>query len=324
MIEFNCPKCNGPLAAGDDLAGTMVACRHCSAWALVPGGGQAPVESEEHTTQAPCLFCREHIPLRLSDIGIPIRCPHCGGMLHVLPDPTTAMPSLRRYDEERAERPLSWRERARAISLEASWRTVKQILFHPVRFFRAMPLRGVGGLPFAVGVNVIGALLRFMLDVLCLFLFSHFLRTAPPWFTGPVGQSERLNSLVCTLPGCLVVIPALTMFRVAAGAVMSYAILRVSTERKPDFSATFEVIGYSEAGSFFRYLPVFGFSLAAVLSVVLAAIGFRETNKVGLGAAVTAAIVPPILLGLMCAGVVVWFGGDVSLVTGPLWWLEWK
>ena len=311
MIEFACPKCSGPLAAPDEQAGTMVACRHCSEWITVP---HPEFEDHESDLSVRCPLCAQDISLRPSDAGMTLSCPHCGALLQVERNGAPHALRLRPARTGPETQPTPWEHRVDSGVLKAIWRTFKSVAFRPGAFYRHMSTYGAAGTSFAIWTNLIAATVSWTVGFVASLVLA---RGANP--TPPIGPGF-FSAMFCGLLGVFIVIPVITVVGLLLHAAISHLILRVTGNARSAFAATCDVVGYSTAVNLFTPIPHVGHSLAQIWSAVLTAVGLREVHKTNIVLAAIAAVAPRILLMLLWIGICIKIWGPSVVYRLFPWW----
>jgi len=204
------------------------------------------------------------------------------------------------------ERGTAWEDGGGFIS--AFFKTVKESLFSPVRFFRNNAV-GKGywsALIFGLIVGVIG------LGVAMVWQWHFFSR----WFpiqTLPV-VPYNLHLVVMT-----VALPFLVVVSILIGSVVTHICLLIVGGNKSGFRTTFRVICYSYSGQIFSIIPFIGSTVGGIYSLILTIIGVREGHGISTGRAVLAVLFPFILavgLGILAAIFLPLFLGGIKFFGG--------
>jgi len=197
-------------------------------------------------------------------------------------------------DEDKAFMPAVPWEDGQRRSLPALGLTVDQILRHPKRFFRSLPLGGGLAEPFgfALLLGTMWFLSRLCWQAVFEGTVSGPLGGLTAFMWDDVGWPPQLVwGLVLLTPGYV----ALSLFLESA---FLYLALRLVGPLGVSFEAVFRVVAYSQAAAVFSLLPWLGGVLAPLYQLALLIIGLAETLLISLGRAVVALILAGVLLTL--------------------------
>ena len=175
------------------------------------------------------------------------------------------------------------RKNATAV-IERFFRTMKEVLFSPTLFFRNMPVnKGIQNpLLYGVIIGFVGGLL----NLLWQYAFSGVLGTI----------NVFLTAYVLIYAFALPFLIAIGLF-VFSGVF--HVVLMVVGGDKRGFEATFRVVSYSTSTQVLSLLPLLGWLIAPIYSLVLFIIGFRESHRIGTGRAAFAVLLPLILVTVL-------------------------
>lgn len=85
-------------------------------------------------------------------------------------------------------------------------------------------------------------------------------------------------------------------------------------EKRLDYATAVSIVGFAQAASVFKIVPVLGGTIAALFAMVLSVIGVTETYRVTTGRAIVIALFPTILFwGLIFASVLAFFSAILML-----------
>ncbi|OFZ20869.1 MAG: hypothetical protein A2X94_04980 [Bdellovibrionales bacterium GWB1_55_8] len=190
------------------------------------------------------------------------------------------------------------------------------ILFHPVDFFRLMPVRGglAGPLAFALITHWLGSALSFLWSGLASgpsTALDAFFRLAPYWseevdhpgrgaaFDRMRDQTQEWFSGVSSV----IIDPFLTLFSILLTAVFVFIGARILVplqDGKNRPAVTYEsaarIVAYGMAPAILSGLPFAGSALSAIFIAIYTILGAREVYRVGMGRAVVIALFPKLLI----------------------------
>ena len=166
--------------------------------------------------------------------------------------------------------------------------TVKEMVTHPVGFFRSIARRGdyANSLIFALVCTVISAVIGGFLGVLYATLGI-----------GDAGAGEAIGTFVASM-FFMPIIFTIALF-VGAG-ILHLLVALIIKPADTGFEATFRVVSYANVTELVSWVPVLGPLVATVASVVLAIIGVREVHETTTGKAALVVLIPAVV-GLLVA-----------------------
>jgi hypothetical protein len=178
----------------------------------------------------------------------------------------------------------------------AFFRTIKEVLFSPISFFRTMPVDK--NIHSALIYGIIMGFFVALSAILWQFAFSGFL-----------GHSEGTQGIEALFAPFFFIIYALVLplliiygLFVASG-ILHTALMLVGGNRK-GLDATFRVVAYTQSTQVFYLVPFLGVFIYLVYTPILMAIGFKESHQISTGKAVFAVLLPAIIviaLGIIVA-----------------------
>ena len=139
---------------------------------------------------------------------------------------------------------IPWEERKEIGFLKALRLTLKEIIFHPIRFFSKMANEEEFGNPFFFAVIML--CMSSVIALVCEFVFIKFLLSI-----GQHGKSQTFSSLIYVLSFLLIFISGVIRFLITCGIVHLGFV--IAGARK-GFRATFRVIAYTRAVEVFALL----------------------------------------------------------------------
>jgi hypothetical protein len=159
--------------------------------------------------------------------------------------------------------------------------TVREVLFRPRDFFRAMPRTGGLGHPllFYLLTATVGAVAG------VLFQFA---------LTSMQGQDQALMVLV--LPFVVVFTPVLLAIAAFIAAGLYHVMLLLFASARHPFETTFRVVVYSGgATGLIGMIPICGSLIGAVWQIVVLIVGLSEAQETSTGKAAAAVLIPAVL-----------------------------
>lgn len=245
-VPAACPRCSAPLRAADEVCPF---CGHVVSADTQPDATQPPPAQEP-----PPPPLQEPPPPRSEDVAIV------------------------------ATEPVPWEMWRKLGLFTALWRTWRDSIFRPIRFFRAMPPRGGFGpaLGYTVVITAIG------------FFFGVYWDMVEGVIAGASEGRvplELAGSLVKLLFGLAFMIPLYVGLIFAVVAVVHVGFLVVGAGRR-GYEATFRAIAYASGPAAFAIFPFFGRYLSAVWGMVLIYIAVREAQRTTNGRATLGFLVP--------------------------------
>ncbi|MBW2048282.1 MAG: YIP1 family protein [Deltaproteobacteria bacterium] len=251
-------------------------------------------------TEISCPFC--HFSKKIPEKKIPASarwavCPRCNQKFEIVPSARVtrypdkqAVPgwNLHGSGQDNTEETLvggtPWENRAETGLVKGIWRTFRDALFSPSRFFREQSTEEGIREPFAFGLlaGAVGHMLGIFWPVLMMSagifpfgdtLFGHL--------------SAGLIFLVM-----LVAVPVsvtLTMFLYSGVLHLLLLITRGGDKR---FQGTFRVVAYSQAAQAWDLVPVVGGWIGSIWQVVIQVIGLREVHRTSYLRVLTAFLLP--------------------------------
>jgi hypothetical protein len=166
--------------------------------------------------------------------------------------------------------------------------TVRDMVTHPVGFFRSIARRGdyVNPLIFAVVCTVISSLIGGFLGILYAALGI-----------GDTGVGEAVGAFVASMFFTPIIL-AIGLF-VGAG-ILHLLVALIIKPADTGFEATFRVVSYANVTELASWVPVLGQLVAFVASIALSIIGVREVHETTTGKAALVVLIPA-AVGLLVA-----------------------
>ncbi|MFH1737355.1 MAG: YIP1 family protein, partial [bacterium] len=203
------------------------------------------------------------------DAGIPFE---PGGYVPEEPEPVTP----------------SWERRAEIGFASALFKTIGEVLFHPAKAFRHVPVKGdiVGPLLFVVLLGTVGGIFQAFYGIMGLGL--EMIVPSLGEMTGADAGTDAMLTIIMMILSPLIV--AITTF-IGAGILHLFLMLFGGANR--GFEATFKVVAYvGGAVSVFELIPFCGSWILFVWGTVCEVIGAREAQETDTWRALLAVLVP--------------------------------
>lgn len=186
--------------------------------------------------------------------------------------------------------------------------TVRNVLFNPVGFFRAVPRRGnfVNPLIFAAICALISGLLSGIIG----FLFALI--------------GGDVVSAILGLIGAIILTPIVTVIGLFIGAgIYHLLVLLLVRPSNAGFEATFRVVAYSSVLALVSWLaaiPILGILIGLVVlvyAIFLYVVGIREVHATTTGRAALVVLIPTAVILLLALLVAVAIGAALFLGGQP-------
>lgn len=238
-------------------------------------------------------MCKIHPDKEVVDV-----CVHCGKSVCVscaasLSGKTYCAECIKHIDAAvvSSPKPVAWENRSEEGFFSALFKTWKEVLFHPKRFFSSMPTKAgiVSPLLFAVIWGSLAIIISAFINMVVV-ISGTALPNLPPGTALPP-KAAMIGSYVVLM----ILSPVLVTAGVFLISLIYHAIVLLFAGRE-GFKATFRVLSYTNALSIFNIIPLLGPILVTIYSVILFAIGFKHAQKMSTFRAVSTAILPMILL----------------------------
>lgn len=165
-------------------------------------------------------------------------------------------------------------------------RTVRGLVLDPVGFFRGIARQGdfVSPLVFAL----ICALINGILGGIIAFFVSVGFGTA------------RVGGAFGTLITNIILTPIwAAIFLFIAAAIIHLLVMLLVSPRNSGFEATFRVASYVQVTQLISWIPLIGWIVAPIYSLVLAIIGIREIHDTTTGRAAAIVLIPVVVVILL-------------------------
>lgn len=212
---------------------------------------------------------------------------------------------------------MPWEERDRLGYGDALIETVKLLLTAPGEAFSRLRPDGdlIWPLVFGLIFSWIGQFFAQMWNM----VFGEATRAMMQGFEGLGDYAAMTATNLGTAVITIVIWPVLYVIFTFIGAGIFHLCLMLvgGTDESPlGFEGTLKVVAYAQIGNLAGVVPIFGGLIAAVLSLVLAVIGFIHVHRTTGVKATLAVLIPVGLCCLCCAMVfVVLIGGSLAAIS---------
>ena len=270
-----------------------------------------PSTTKDEDAPAACPLCGRQIAIQPADVGMPISCPGCRGMLRVERDAASGRAVLIEVPLDEFQESTPWDEFR--IGGPGGAKRVLQaylgIMRSPRRFFRKLPSAGLKS-AFAFGVaTVVASLLPYVLYI----AHSTELRRRHGDL-GPRGPTELEWPVALAM--AVFMLSLVSVAGALVASTVSHVVLILTGCRPAGLKTTCKVYAYAlatYASATFIYAvawyglsamlppgpvfwlvlnPCYGFFAAVSWMMIVVVIGLREAHRVSVWRAVVAAIVP--------------------------------
>jgi len=264
---------------------------------------------------------REPTAERKPYTGPMITCPQCGFEQPENDQCIKCGIIISKYFQRQEMAPL-YEGRVREISSEeqgTSWesgegfigaffRTTRDALFSPTRFFRSVAAGEGYWAPLIYGM--ISGIIGFGGSILWQWFF--FSR----WF--PIQKFSALPFRFYFIV-IVVALPFMAALSIVIGSGVTHLCLMIVGGNKKGFEATFRAISYSFAGYLFGIVPFIGSTIGGIYTLILTILGVREGHGINTGRAILAVLLPLIVgigLGIVVAVLIPLFFGMMGFSRG--------
>lgn len=182
-------------------------------------------------------------------------------------------------EEEKGSTP--WEDMANLGFITAFFRTMKEVLFSPSRFFRKMSVDKGIQTPLFYGI------ITGFLGGLSALLWQYALQAIAK------GVTLFYSSFIV---GYALVLPFLIAIGLFIISGIFHVCLMIVGGSKRGFEATFRVVAYTNSTQIFIILPFLGGLIAGIYNLVLWIIGFRESHRTTTGRAFIAVFLPMVIV----------------------------
>jgi hypothetical protein len=183
-----------------------------------------------------------------------------------------------------------WEDRENTGFVGGLYRTLKEVLFSPAKFFRTMPVTGGLSEPllYALIVGTMGLMCLYLWDILLHDPMQSFMT---PEMRAAAGRAALRGGSTLTA----VIIPFLLIVWLFIISGMLHLFLLLVRGAKGGFEATFRVVSYGISPFLCMVIPVCGMFITWLWGMTIVIIGLREAHETTGGKAVVAVFFPLIL-----------------------------
>ena len=262
-----------------------ITCPHCNFTTELPGERIPP-----QAKSANCPRCKQRFALN-PETFVPLR-PAEPPPPPPPPEPAVEEQSVPGTSEPDAARgPSPWEDRSRLGLWPGIFQTFRNVLFHPVNFFRTLHFEGGLKEPLAFGL-LFGSL------GMMFSLFWQFLLAA--WgFGGSLKSLSSLFPVTLIFPLLLILSPLLVGLGLFIMSGILHLLLRIVRGGSHGFEATFRVVAYGQATQIFAVVPFIGGFVGGLWLLVIEIIGLREMHETSYLRVILAFAIPVALIGIL-------------------------
>jgi hypothetical protein len=188
-----------------------------------------------------------------------------------------------------------WEDMANLGFFSAFFRTIKEVLFSPPQFFRAMPVDK--NIHYSLLYGIIMGFFVALSGLLWQFAFS-----------GLMGGGEGMQGMDALFTPFFLIIyafflPFAITFSLFMYTGMLHTMLILVGGNRRGLDATFRVVAYTQSAQIFTLIPILGVFIYFIYTPILLAIGFKESHQINTGKAVFAVLLPAIIV--LAVGIIV-------------------
>jgi hypothetical protein len=188
-----------------------------------------------------------------------------------------------------------WEDMANLGFFTAFFRTIKEVLFSPIGFFRAMPVDK--NIHYSLLYGIIMGFFVALSGLLWQFAFS-----------GLMGGGEGMQGMEALFTPFFLIIyafflPFVITFSLFMYTGMLHTMLILVGGNRRGLDATFRVVAYTQSAQIFPLIPILGVFIYLIYTPILLAIGFKESHQISTGKAVFAVLLPAIIV--LAVGIIV-------------------
>ena len=189
-----------------------------------------------------------------------------------------------------------WEDMANLGFFTAFFRTIKEVLFSPVGFFRAMPVDK--NIHYSLLYGIIMGFFVALSGLLWQFAFSGLMG----------GGEEGMQGMEALFTPFFLIIyafflPFVITFSLFMYTGMLHTMLILVGGNRKGLDATFRVVAYTQSAQIFPLIPILGVFVYLIYTPILLAIGFKESHQISTGKAVFAVLLPAIIV--LAVGIIV-------------------
>lgn len=178
--------------------------------------------------------------------------------------------------------PIAWERRGEIGVVRGFIASVVEILTSPTRFFRTPALEddAVGGFEHGLVSFAVGQIALVLQGLVTIFLFGSAMvaLTRVPEVAAVFGGYGCM--LIALVPTMMLHVPMTTLIAVGIASVAIHGTLRLlGAANAPFYAGTVRVTSYAFATHVLFIVPIVGFILAIVWTLILETIGIREVHR---------------------------------------------
>jgi len=232
-------------------------------------------------------------------------CPYCG--FRLVPETDTPAPA-----EQRTK--TAWEDRENTGLLNGLFRTIKEVLFSPTKFFRNMPVTGGLADPMLYGL-IVG-----MVGMMCLYFWDIVLMNSMQNFMTPEMKNAAGHTILQGIGTAwtAALMPFLLILWLFIISGMLHMVLLFIHGAKAGFEATFRVVSYTTSPLLFLIIPYCGMLMTLAWITSLAIIGLKEAHIISGGKATFAVLFPFLFFCGILILLVLLFMGAVAASIGSM------
>jgi len=188
------------------------------------------------------------------------------------------------------------------------FRTTRDVLFSPVRFFRKSAAGEGYGFPLIYGLitGIIGMGGTMVWQYILFAKLFHF------WTPPDISYGFELFAGILALPLAVLVF-------VFLGTAVTHICLTIVGGNKMGFRQTFRGMAYSYAAQLFAIIPFIGGTIGSIYTLILFIIGVKEGHGISTARAILAVLFPfivVVILGIIAAIFIPLFVGSLGIFGG--------
>ncbi len=194
---------------------------------------------------------------------------------------------------------MPWERRGQLGPVTAFFETLRESLFRPVAFFRAM--EPAGNLGAALLYAIVAGWASFLFGALWEMLLPFHWPTA---FGGLTARSSSAAEIALGIAVCLVAVPLFVPVGVFVVSLVYHGLLVLFGGARRGLEGTVRTVAYASGAQLLNVVPICGVLLILVWGVVVQVIGLREVHGIQTGKAVAVVLLPYLLCVILVVGLV--------------------
>lgn len=211
----------------------------------------------------------------------------------------------------------AWEDREKTGAVAGILRTIKEVLFSPTQFFRAMPVTGglTDPLLYALIVGMTGLIFLYLWDVLLHDSMQNFMTPEMRAAAGRAAMQGGRSAIAAAATPFLFI---LWLFVISG---ILHLFLQLVRGAKAGFEATFRVVSYSVSPFLFMVVPFCGMFITTLWSMIIIIIGLRDAHETTGGKAAFAVLFPFIFCcGMAVILAVIFMGAFIASFGSWTYW----